>query len=156
MNIDWNYQLNEAIQWCNSNCWSIVYCQKKDEELADPETSTIFISRRRKLEHRFYILLHEIGHTRLFLRPNYEEYFQRYNNQKKHSTLAYKVLMVEEEVLAWHEGERLAVKQGWSLGPSYQFLKAKQLASYMNWVVVRQTTKEIKEKILPFIDDEEN
>ena len=148
--VDWNKQLNKAIDWCEANDWTVSYVSTKEDERADPNINTIFLSKRRIPEHQFYIFLHEIGHTRLFLRSDYEEYFQRYKNQKRYSTLAYKVLIAEEEVLAWQQGEKVARKQDWFIGTSYQFLKAKQLASYMNWVVARRT----KEQILPLLLEE--
>ena len=101
-------------------------------------TGTITINSNHAPEHRYYMLLHEIGHAVLYARYDYDKKFQIVS-RRKYATLTYKIARVEEEMAAWNAGEEFARENKLPLNErSFRTLRSSALSSYMIWANTRR------------------
>ena len=95
-----------------------VLCKSKKptiEDEVDFERKVVFLSLRSKPIFQLFSLLHECGHVIVRGRKSYKEDFQdliEYQETGKKQNTQASVQEVEEEILAWREGEKLAKKLG--------------------------------------------
>ena len=84
------------------------------QDEVDFERKVVFLSLRSKPECQLYSLLHECGHVVIRTRKDYSIRFaasvEREENPSKNETNRSIVEQIEEEILAWREGQALANK----------------------------------------------
>ena len=84
------------------------------QDEVDFDRKVVFLSLRSKPEYQLYSLLHECGHviirTRKDYRLRYAASAEREENPSKNETNRSIVEQIEEEILAWREGQSLANK----------------------------------------------
>ena len=84
------------------------------QDEVDFDRKVVFLSLRSKPEYQLYSLLHECGHviirTRKDYRLRYAASAEREENPSKNETNRSIVEQIEEEILAWREGQALANK----------------------------------------------
>lgn len=86
------------------------------QDEVDFERKVVFLSLRSNIQNQLYSLLHECGHIVLRTKKDYEQRFaasvERENDSSKRETNRSIVEQIEEEILAWREGQNLATKLG--------------------------------------------
>lgn len=127
---DWEFYLNELIKYCLSQQIQIVFEKGPLWENYDSDTQTIQINTQRTKENQVYILLHEIGHYKIFKDEFLSEKFAPLLEKKK-CNLSNQILELEEEIMAWHLGEKIARMFYIPLDLKYQVLKSKCLKTYI-------------------------
>jgi hypothetical protein len=97
------------------------------------DNATISISTNQSKRLQLYTILHEAGHAIIRASENYDERFP-YGDKFENKSIARRVDVVREEVMAWDEGEKLAFMLGIKLDPKlwHNFLK-KNLFDYVRW-----------------------
>jgi len=95
----------------------------------------ITINTRQNLRYQLHTLLHEAGHA--LLRNNkkkYEKSFSMYSKRK--SSKSYKLGVLKEEIMAWEQGYKLALKLGIVLNEGWwKKHSEKCIYDYVGWVV---------------------
>ena len=88
-------------------------------------------NQRKRLQ--LYSILHEAGHAIIRARERYSTLYP-YGRKEKSKTISRRVDVVREEVVAWDEGEKLAMKLGIKLDHHlwHNFYK-KHLFEYIKW-----------------------
>jgi len=130
----WKEQLGEAVAYAKRRGWTVEF-RKNAESSVDAKHSLVLIQSNRTLRNQFYMLVHELGHVLMFSKRDYADNFLRLNGKY---SLQSKVLLLEEELLAWREGENLAKKQGWKLDNHFEVLKSSMISSYCLWATHRK------------------
>lgn len=84
------------------------------QDEVDFDRKVVFLSLRSKPDNQLYSLLHECGHVVIRTRKDYAERFaatvEREEEPTKKETNRSIVEQIEEEILAWREGQKLAYK----------------------------------------------
>lgn len=87
---------------------------KTIQDEVDFERKVVFLSLRSKPENQLYSLLHECGHVIIRTKKDYVYRFaasvEREEDPSKNETNRSIVEQIEEEILAWREGQNLANK----------------------------------------------
>jgi len=93
----------------------------------------ITINTRHKPKIRLYCMLHEAGHA--ILRTSKEKHCSRFSNLlKKKQTIAHRVDVVREEIIAWEEGFDLSVKLKMGLDrQDWNNYSKKHIFDYIRW-----------------------
>ena len=112
--------------------WKLVF-QPKAEDRVLISSKIIYINKNHNPRRKLYILLHELGHVILLTSSDYSVKYKRILNQKSYSKLTYRVGIVEEEIDAWNEGEKVANKLSIPLDNHFYVVRSSKLASYMKW-----------------------
>lgn len=128
----WNNNLSKLVQHCLEQGIKLTFSPGKDDEY-DTDEKTITINSRRTKENQFYILLHELGHHKIFLDEKLAKKFQPVNTDIYPQTLTKQMLLVEEEIMAWNLGEDLAVSLGMELSKKFHILRARCLKTHIRW-----------------------
>lgn len=95
-----------------------VLCKSSKRTIQDEvdfERKVVFLSLRSSPINQIYSILHECGHVILRTRKDYPIRFKDHfsaNNADGNITIRATVEEIEEEILAWREGENLAKKLG--------------------------------------------
>tara|TARA_R100000458_G_C8224035_1_gene207589 strand:- start:438 stop:875 length:438 start_codon:yes stop_codon:yes gene_type:complete len=95
--------------------------------------TTISINTKQNKRLQLYCILHEAGHAILRSQPDYETNFP-YGDNRKNKSIARRIDVLREEVMAWEEGSKLAQGLGIELDSKlwHKFLK-KNLFDYVRW-----------------------
>lgn len=112
--------------------WKLIF-EPKAEDRVLTTTKIIYINKNHNPRRKLYILLHELGHVVLLTNSDYAIKYKRILNQKSYSKLTYRVGIVEEEIDAWNEGERIANKLLIPIDNHFYVVKSNKLATYMKW-----------------------
>lgn len=127
----WREQLDKLVGICEDHGATVRFVAGAVDEYT-PFDKTIQINSRRVPEHQFYILLHEFGHHKILRDSSTRKKFAVVNTAEKQITLSKQILLLEEEVLAWHIGEELAKTHGFVVrSEKLQILKAQCLKSHI-------------------------
>ena len=96
-------------------------------------STSISISTRQSKRLQLYSMLHEAGHAILRSNKLYEEIYP-YGYKYKNKSIARRVDVLREEVMAWEEGRELAQALKIELDPGlwHNFVK-KNLFDYVRW-----------------------
>ena len=95
----------------------------------DSKTKTVCSCTKRGIDKRNIYLLHELGHIYLYQKINYKDKFASllaYNESCR-----FKVSTIEQEVLAWEEAEKLALKFGIEIDDNFYKCKFESLKTYI-------------------------
>jgi hypothetical protein len=96
----------------------------------------ILIDLKLKYEPMLYLMLHEIGHAKLYMKnKRYDKkYNEIYENFSKGS-FTYKTTILQEELDAWQEAIILSKKLDFKINKkSFEVEKTKCIMSYINWI----------------------
>lgn len=103
-------------------CWldkqGFVVCKsskKTIEDEVDFERKVVFLSLRSKPLYQLYSILHECGHVILRKKKDYKKRFANalaIKESFRDQTVSSSIEQIEEEILAWREGEKLAISIG--------------------------------------------
>ena len=96
-------------------------------------STSISISTRQSKRLQLYSMLHEAGHAIIRINEKYEEIYP-YGHKDKNKSIARRVDVLREEVMAWEEGRELAqvLKIELDLKLWHNFVK-KNLFDYVRW-----------------------
>jgi len=128
----WNSNLSKLVQHCSEQGIGLTFAPGKDD-VYDTDEKTIVINSRRTKENQFYILLHELGHHKIFLDKKLAEKFQPVNTDVYPQTLTKQILLLEEEITAWNLGEEFALSLGIELPKKFYILRARCLKTHIRW-----------------------
>lgn len=104
---------------------------------ADFSKHVINLRKYQDVEKQLYVFLHEVGHVILCSRKDYQTRFEL-AEQRNYGTDGYKINRVEEELEAWHEGYKFAVKHKLMFDKKkFERVKTKLIKSYFNWALGR-------------------
>ena len=97
------------------------------------EQGAISISTKQSKRLQLYTILHEAGHAIIRAGEHYSERFP-YGEKFENKSIARRVDVIREEVMAWDEGEKLAFSLGIKLDLKlwHNFVK-KNLFDYVRW-----------------------
>tara|TARA_Y100001938_G_C8005142_1_gene386890 strand:- start:312 stop:749 length:438 start_codon:yes stop_codon:yes gene_type:complete len=97
------------------------------------EQGAISISTKQSKRLQLYTILHEAGHAIIRAGEHYNERFP-YGEKFENKSIARRVDVIREEVMAWDEGEKLAFSLGIKLDLKlwHNFVK-KNLFDYVRW-----------------------
>jgi NOL1/NOP2/fmu family ribosome biogenesis protein len=121
---------------CKSN-------KKRIEDEVDFERKVVFLSLRSKPLYQFYSILHECGHIVLRNKKDYKKRFKNsvaVQNGDKCETLMSSIEVIEEEILAWREGENLALSMSLELNSDHYYRYASRWL--MGYIVLAAVGKE--------------
>lgn len=106
--------LSKIESWLDKKGFAL--CKSKNKTIEDEvdfERKVVFLSLRSKPIHQLYSILHECGHIILRSKKTYKENFKSYilvcEGAKNHTAISL-VQEIEEEIIAWREGQGLAKK----------------------------------------------
>lgn len=111
--VEQNFATLEA--WINRRGFILLRSKhKKISDEVDFDRNIVFITKRSTPIHQFYSALHECGHIIVRSKKDYGERFKAsltYNEDMR-GKLTFRCLVeeIEEEILAWREGEKLCKK----------------------------------------------
>lgn len=125
--------IEKLTTFCSQHSWSVVYSHKK-ENMFQNKVITLYAHSR--IEIRYYIFLHEIGHA--WLRECDFTFAERYpelvRQPLRYATATYKIAKVQEEIEAWEVGKKLALNLGLRINETkFEKIRAECLTSYMYW-----------------------
>lgn len=107
-------KISKIESWLDKKGFVLCKSNKKTiEDEVDFERRVVFLSQRSKPEHQLYSLLHECGHVVIRKRKDYKTRFKEslyIAEECKMPTIRSSIEEIEEEILAWREGEYLAKK----------------------------------------------
>lgn len=114
MKLSTKQSLSKIESWLDKKGFVLCKSKKKTiEDEVDFERKVVFLSLRSKPIHQIYSVLHECGHIILRSKKTYKEDFKTYikvcEGDALHNTRSL-VEEVEEEIIAWRQGEALAKK----------------------------------------------
>jgi len=97
------------------------------------DIAAISISTKQNKRLQLYTILHEAGHAIIRASDGYDSKFP-YGNKFLNKSIARRVDVIREEVMAWDEGEKLAYVLGIDLDKKlwHNFVK-KNLFDYVRW-----------------------
>lgn len=95
-----------------------------DEYWIDDQLITI--NDLKSTQHQLFVLLHEAGHVILRNNPDFDKMFPGSKTSK--------VEILKEEVLAWEEARKLAVKLQIPLGREWEVHVRQAIMKYVHWV----------------------
>ena len=97
------------------------------------DIGAISISTKQSKRLQLYTMLHEAGHAIIRSGDNYNSRFP-YGNRFDNKSIARRVDVIREEVMAWDEGEKLAFSLGIKLDFKlwHNFIK-KNIFDYVRW-----------------------
>ena len=95
-----------------------------DEYWIDDQLITI--NDLKSTQHQLFVLLHEAGHVILRNNPDFDKMFPGSKTSK--------VEILKEEVLAWEEVRKLAVKLQIPLGREWEVHVRQAIMKYVHWV----------------------
>lgn len=108
--------LNIVESWLDKKGFCLLRSKKRTiEDEVDFERKVVFLSLRSKPLYQLYSLLHECGHVVVRTSKEYKRKFAAHIAAQEgtaKTTICSVVQEVEEEILAWREGETLASKLG--------------------------------------------
>lgn len=117
-----------------------IICAKGEDSRCDAEKAKLYIDSKLPLKQRTYILLHELGHYRIYQREMvtgtaYEpHHFIDVDGFSKVS-LKSKIAIVREEILAWDFAKDFAASLNIPLDKGFEMIKNETLYSYLEWAV---------------------
>jgi len=126
----WKTKLSRLINICMERGIKVKF-KRGVQDVYSPDDKDIVVNSNRTKEFQFYVLLHEFGHYLIDADPALQKKFEPVSLAKKHRLLRDQVLLLEEEVLAWHLGEQAADKYWLSIGPKFRGLKSKCLKAHI-------------------------
>jgi len=96
-------------------------------------STSISISTKQSKRLQLYSMLHEAGHAVIRSNQRYEEVYP-YGHKNKNKSIARRIDVLREEVVAWEEGRELAHALKIQLDPKlwHNFVK-KNLFDYVRW-----------------------
>lgn len=153
--------MNDAIQslekiesWLDKKGFVLCKSNKKTiQDEVDFERKVVFLSLRSSPINQVYSLLHECGHVIVRSRKKYKEDFRQHINaadgEGRHSIVS-SVQEVEEEILAWREGEVLAKKLSINLDKDRYYVYGYKWV--MGYIVMAAIGNE---HLLPVVKEEE-
>ncbi len=106
-------------------------------DAADMEKFCIRLRKRVDEERMIFYLLHELGHMELFFSHEYNNQFKNMIKDldaRRYKTNAYRIGVLEEEILAWEKGKNLAKDLKFKL--DYDKMEKEKihcLKSYAKW-----------------------
>jgi hypothetical protein len=102
----------------------------------------VSVSTKQRKRLQLYSILHEAGHALIRSGERYSTLYP-YGGKEKSKTISRRVDVVREEVAAWDEGEKLAMKLGIKLDHHlwHNFYK-KHLFEYIKWAIDPDDYKE--------------
>mgnify|MGYP003655873694 CR=1 FL=1 len=94
---------------------------------------TVSVSTKQSRRLQLYSILHEAGHAVIREREGYEAIFP-YGKKYENKSIARRVDVIREEVMAWEEGRKLAIQLGIDIDIKlwHNFVK-KNLFDYVRW-----------------------
>lgn len=97
------------------------------------DSGAVSVSTRQSKRLQLYTILHEAGHAILRSDENYEDRFP-YGKKPDNKSIARRIDVLREEVMAWEEGGKLAYSLGIKLDLRlwHNFIK-KNLFDYVRW-----------------------
>lgn len=138
--LKWATCLYRLVKICTDHGIKIKF-KRGVQDVYIPDKKTININSNRTKEFQVYVLLHEFGHYLIDSDSSLQKKFEPVAYSKKHSRLKDQVLILEEEVLAWHLGEQTAEKHWISIGPKYMGLKSKCLKAHVKVLTMIHPSK---------------
>jgi len=120
-----NYNLSFQIlkKWCEQNDLNIILKPKIENFVL---FENIFINKNLSYKHKFFILMHEIGH---FI--NIKNNLENYSKNKKNN----KTLILLNEVYAWDKGIELCKSLNIDfLENDFYYYKHKYLTNYLEFI----------------------
>lgn len=128
--LKWATKLNRLVNVCTMHGVKVRF-KRGVQDVFSPDDKDIVINSNRTKEFQLYVLLHEFGHYLIDADPVLQKKFEPVSLVRKHRLLKDQVLILEEEVLAWHLGEQTADKYWISIGPKFRGLKSKCLKAHI-------------------------
>ncbi len=136
----WNQQILKAVQIAEKLNFTVKFSKKIKYSHVILSKKIVFIKSTHKKEIQFYALMHELGHIKLSLHPNYKKRFLNYRDRS--NTYLNKVEVLLEEVSAWNIAIKLISKQRFFVKKlNLDKYKSQCIASYAKWVARRETIK---------------
>lgn len=121
-------QFDKLVAYANQFGYRVL---DSDCDCWDFRTRTICNNSKRTPERRVVYLCHEIGHLALFHRYQ-NEYTTVFSGLFSKCKKSYRLSKIEEEVLAWDEGYRVASHLGIVVDlRTYSAVKKKELSTYL-------------------------
>lgn len=131
----WHTHLQYLVEYSRSQDVDVVF-KRGCEDVYDTENHSIEINKRRTPKNQVYVLLHEIGHHKILKDNELQKKFASLTHIPR--TLSKRILTLEEEVIAWHIGERVAQEHNIPLDSTYQVLKSKCLKTYVDSIASKK------------------
>lgn len=126
----WKTKLSRLVNICMEHGIKVKF-KRGVQDVYSPDDKDIVINSNRTKEFQLYVLLHEFGHYLIDSDAALQKKFEPVSLARKHRLLRDQVLLLEEEVLAWHLGEQTADKYWLSIGPKFRGLKSKCLKAHI-------------------------
>jgi hypothetical protein len=137
--------LNEIKQWCDKIGLDIVFSNHETGDFYDFEENYINISRRKGPMRQACILLHEIGHYKVFSSGLHDSRYKRGYGAPAHiDSFRKRLVILEEEFEAWHKGEELAheILIWENVESDFIQLKNDSMTQYVEWVTSKKKVRE--------------
>lgn len=132
----------KIIKWLEKKGWSLLFTEVPPDEkgVLCYDTKKIEISKALSKEEQIFILLHECGHILLRQKEHvYENMFPIQstispNKSYKKRSRKYKIEILQEEILAWNRGKKLAKRLGIKINnKKWERIKSDCLFTYIEW-----------------------
>lgn len=135
----WQTHLQNLVEYSRNQNVNVMFVRGCDDAY-DVDNQTIEINNNRTIKNQVYILLHEIGHHKILKDNELQKKFASLTHIPQ--TLSKRILTLEEEVIAWHIGERVAQEHNIPLDSTYQVLKSKCLKTYVDSIASKKRTNQ--------------
>ena len=137
-------QLNVLKKWGKEKHSLTVVFDTGQSDRYLPDERIILINDIQSDQHKYYALLHELGHHMNRTRGSMN-YHKRFNllteaesRGKPIRSYAYRVQYVEEEMEAWRNGEKIAKQLNLKLDlDKYRTYGSKWVMTYIDWAAAR-------------------
>ncbi len=111
----------------------VIFANDEPNAYWNSDRGVVSISTKQSKRLQLYTVLHEAGHAILRAGEFYDERFP-YGDKHHNKSIARRIDVLREEVMAWDEGEKLAFSLGIKLDLKlwHNFIK-KNLFDYVRW-----------------------
>jgi len=143
----WISQLRDLERYCNAEGYRVVV-KPGAAEMVFYDKKLFVLDSKKNDETAMYILLHEIGHTRVISNKRYYETYGCVFDNFSKASMTYKIATIQEELDAWREGLKLADTLGLHVDRrKWEITKTKCIATYLTWAQANKTRIEKRKKL---------
>jgi len=142
--------IKEVIDWCNIKGIKVILNAKELGGTFEQSTREMILNTRLLPQKMLHLMLHEAGHMLIGdSKPN-ARFGRGYNAKKtsdKAKNFSHRVDVIDEELCAWAEGEKLAKKLKITLNrDEYISTRDKNVKGYLEWVVRAGKFRHLKDE----------